>query len=504
MNARRQRPFTTTPGGDPPRVLFAAAEVFPFAKTGGLADVARALPLALRALGVDVRIAMPAYPGARAAAAGATLVASMNVQGSDVRLLETTLPGSAVPVYLVDAPQWFDRPGTPYQDAGGRDFPDNALRFGGFCRVLERMALDRAGLGWRPHVFHGNDWHTGLAPALLSRETARPRTVFTIHTLAYQGLFPRTAFDDLQLPPALWSSDGLEFHGMLSFIKGGLVYADRLTTVSPTHAAEILTPEFGFGLNGLLWHRRKVLTGILNGVDYGVWDPRTDPHIAQRYWSNRLGGKRDNKAALQKELGLAVDDAPLLAACIARLTHQKGSDLLLDALPDLLQRGDIQVAVLGTGETELEARMRAAAAAYPGRFAAHVGYDEALAHRIQAGADVMLQPSRFEPCGLTHLYSMRYGTVPVVRSTGGLADTVTDASEENLESGTATGFCFREATAEALAGAVRRAALLRRSSLRRWQQVMRAGMRSQFTWTDSASRYLALYSELLAERAGQN
>ncbi|MBI2969846.1 MAG: glycogen synthase GlgA [Gammaproteobacteria bacterium] len=481
----------------PARVLFAASEVYPLVKTGGLADVANHLPVALRALGFDIRIVLPGYRAVLDKLADAQALALLDVDGAPVRLLRASLPGSDVPLLVVDAPALFDRVGDPYHDAAGSDWPDNARRFELFCAVIERICLGSAGIDWTPALFHGNDWHTGLVPALLSRYAGRPPTVFTIHSVAYQGNFSHDTFTALHLPPELWSPGGLEFHGMMSFIKGGLAYADRLVAVSPGYAREITTADYGSGMDGLLRHRGAALGGILNGVDYGVWDPRTDPHIASPYWINRLAGKRTNKSALQGALGLKQEDDAIVVAHIARLTYQKGIDLILAALPELLHVPELELVVLGAGDAALEQALLRAASASPGRVAAHLGYDETLAHRIQAGADVMLMPSRFEPCGLTHLYSLRYGTVPVARATGGLVDTVVDTSDSTLDAGTATGFLFSAATPRDLLAAMLRAVNLRRSGMRNWQRLMRAGMKQEFSWESSAQKYAALYMELL-------
>jgi starch synthase len=491
------------PASTPLRVLFAASEAYPLIKTGGLGDVAYALPLALHAAGVDVRVVLPAYRGVLARAGGAPVVADLSLHGGSARLRQTALPGTAVPVYLVDAPALFDRPGTPYEDAQGGEWPDNAARFGMLCRAVTAIAADRAGLAWRPDVVHCNDWHTGLVPVLLADEPARPGIVFTVHSLAYQGNFPPTTLTELGLPPSLWTPERLEFYGRLSFIKGGLLYADRITTVSPTHAREILTPAYGFGLDGVLRARRDRVSGILNGVDYTVWDPARDADIAHPFSAERPGGKRANKLALQQEAGLDVDGDLPLVAHVARLTWQKGTDILLAALPKLLGTTAMQCIVLGSGDAALQAALERAAAHWPGRVAARIGYDEPLAHRIQAGADMMALPSRFEPCGLTHLYSLRYGTVPVVRATGGMADTVVDVQPDTLRDGTATGFLFEEAEPVALAAALARALSTWETSTAAWQRIQHAGMTRYFSWADSAAAYRALYAGAVT-RAGDS
>ncbi|MCO5170503.1 MAG: glycogen synthase GlgA [Planctomycetes bacterium] len=472
-------------------VLFVTAEAHPLMKTGGLADVCGSLPAALRALGHDVRLLMPAYP--RACEQVADLAPAGRLTGP-ARLLRGTFPGTRMPVYLFDAPGSFDRAGNPYLGPDGRDWPDNAARFAALCRAAVAVGMGRAGLDWRPEVVHAHDWHTGLVPALLSRERRRPATVFTIHNLAYQGLFPREAFDALELPAALWSVDGLEFHGQLSFIKGGIAFADRVTTVSPTYAREICTPELGCGLDGLLRARGEDLVGILNGADYGVWDPSRDPLIERPYDPGTLEARADNKAALRDRLGLVDDPRLPLVASVGRLVEQKGVDLLVDALP-LLMRRPVQLFVCGTGDRAFAKALEREAARHDGRLAVHVGYTEELAHATWAGADIFVMPSRFEPCGLTQLYSLRYGAVPVVRRTGGLADTVVDADPASLRAGRATGFTFATCTREALVQALDRAmACWRRPAL--WRKLVRAGMAQEFSWTRSARSYVALYEAI--------
>ena len=496
------RPAISTPRqlnrsrGLPMKILFATAEVHPLVKTGGLADVCGSLPQALQLLGHDVRLVLPAYPQAVARASeehALEQVASLELGGERARLLEGVLPGSEVPLYLLDAPGHFRREGSPYVDADGNDWDDNAARFTAFARAVCRVALGKVGLPWVPDVVHCHDWHTGLVPALLSREPRRPSTVFTIHNLAYQGLFPHQTFVELGLPADLWSAEGVEFHGQLSFIKGGLAYADWISTVSPTYADEICRPDMGCGLDGLLRHRRGRLTGILNGADYDLWDPSRDPWIAHSYSAADLEGKRGNKRDLQRRFGLNEDDGvPLIASC-GRLVEQKGVDLLVDAIPRLMRR-DVQLVVVGTGERRFGDALTQAAAAFPGRVRAHVGYTEELAHQVEAGADMFLMPSRFEPCGLNQLYSLRYGTVPIVRRTGGLADTVVDVDEPDRQAGGANGFHFEAPeAAELLVGVERALEWYRRPAV--WRLLATSGMTRDFSWSRSAGRYHDLYRE---------
>ncbi len=481
-------------------ILFATSEAHPLIKTGGLADVSGSLPAALQKLNPDVRLVLPAYRAVLDRLDAVRVVARVAVPGvkEPLRILESRMPDSDVALWLVDAPVLFDRAGAPYSDPEGRDWPDNALRFASFCRAVVELASDRCGLGWRADVVHCNDWQTGLVPALLSLEAERPATVFTIHNLAYQGLFGREAFDALRLPERLWGIDGLEFYDNLSFIKGGIVYADHITTVSPTYAEEIRCAEYGNGLDGLLRHRADRLSGILNGVDTDSWDPAQDPYIPHHFTAAKLAGKTQNKLALQKRMGLTPrDDIPLFGL-VGRLVHQKGVDLVIEALPRLLAR-EIQIVALGTGERELEAALKAAATRHLDQLAVHIGYSEELAHLIEAGSDLFLMPSRYEPCGLNQIYSLRYGTLPVVRRTGGLADTVVDADAKTLRAGTATGFVFDRPDADSLADAVERA-LAQYADPAAWQTMMRTAMAQDFTWEHSASQYLDLYRQAIADR----
>jgi starch synthase len=475
------------------KVLFVASEVHPLIKTGGLADVGGSLPPALAALGCDVRVLMPGYRDAKAAAGTLRSVGEIRLpRGGTATLLEGTLPGTGVTVWLVDYAPAYDRPGHPYLDARGQPWYDNAPRFALLCRAAAALALGNTAVAWRPDVVHCNDWQTGLTPALLALASARPASVFTIHNLAYQGVFPAGVFSALELPAPLWSADALEFYGQLSFIKGGLAFADRLTTVSPTYAREIQTPENGFGLDGLLKHRADRLSGIVNGIDVDVWDPAKDHYIPEQYSARTPARKQMNKAALQRLCGLPQQsDAPVLGM-VGRLVEQKGIDLVLDAWPMLAQQ-PLQLVVLGSGESAYEDTWRRLRERHPDRLAVRIGYDEALAHYIEAGADMFLMPSRFEPCGLNQMYSQRYGTIPIVRRVGGLADTVVDASPAALADGSATGIAFEPATPGALAQAVRRALALY-ADKSAWRGLMRNGMRQDFSWEQSARRYREVYA----------
>jgi starch synthase len=425
-------------------------------------------------------------------------IATLDLPGTSepVRLLQGRLPQTRGRLYLVDCPQYFDREGGPYSTPEGPDWPDNADRFALFSHAVCAVAMNRAGLDWQPQLVHCNDWQTGLVPALLSLEAQRPATLFTIHNLAYQGLFDWPAFQRLRLPANWWSMDGLEFHGHLSFIKGGLVFADWINTVSPRYAEEIRTPQFGCGLEGLLEHRKSQLSGILNGVDYRTWSPGRDPLIVRRYTARTLKLKLENKRALQAAFGLPDDPFVPLFAHVGRLVDQKGIDLILQLLPTLLKR-HLQLVIMGTGQPALETALRNAGRKYPDRIGIRIEYDEALSHQLEAGADAFMMPSRFEPCGLNQLYSLRYGTPPIVNNTGGLADSVVDASDANLEAGTATGFVFDKTETAPLLDAIDRTLDLY-AEPDRWKRLLQTGMHQDFSWARSAAAYLDLYTRLVS------
>jgi starch synthase len=476
------------------RVLYVSTEVHPALKTGGLADVNAALPAALARAGADVRLLLPGFPALLQAATARRPALPIGAGPGGVALAVVPCMLGEVKAWLIDAPLLFARTGNPYVDARGQDWPDNALRFAALGFAAARFA-DGSVEGWRPDVVHSHDWHAALCSAYLrARGGDGPASVFTVHNLGYQGQFDAAQFPALGLPAHFFAMHGVEFHGALNFMKAGLFYADRITTVSPTYAQEIQTASHGFGMEGLLRSRAGALTGILNGVDTAVWNPATDPHLAARYQAGDLRGKAQGKAALRVELGLASDRPGPLVAVVSRLTPQKGLDLLLDALPVLLQ-GGAQVAMLGAGDAELEARWLAAARAHPGIVAVHSGYNEALAHRIIAGADMIAVPSRFEPCGLTQMYGMRYGTPPLVRATGGLKDTVHDATPVSLHDGSATGFVFDAPSVAATAGAVQRALDLWRQP-RDWARLVANAMGRDFGWDTAAQAYMRLYREL--------
>jgi starch synthase len=475
------------------KILFVTSEAHPLIKTGGLADVSGSLPKALAELGVDVRLIMPNYRAIKTTEE-IYYKSTVRVNNTDVNILETRLPGTQVIVWLVDYPEFFDFPGNPYVDEQGNAWANTAERFALFCRIAVEVAMNRSYLEWTPDIIHCNDWQSGLVPALLSLEASRPATVFTIHNMAYQGIFPKTTEASLNLPKSLWNPDGIEFNDMLSFIKGGLAYADRITTVSPTYAQEIQTADFGYGLEGLLSHRKEVLTGIINGIDANQWDPETDAYISERYNISTLNKKQLNKTALQNKHSLPVDNSIPVIALVSRLVEQKGIDLVLECLPEMLTL-PLQFFLLGNGNKSFEQQLSLFAETYPDKIAITIGYDEALAHLLEAGADIFLMPSRFEPCGLNQLYSQRYATVPIVRKTGGLADTVVDTLPETLSKNTATGFVFNEATSGALMETIKRA-LIVYSQPKTWKQLQTTGMKKDYSWTKSAKEYMALYEQL--------
>lgn len=480
------------------KILFAASEAHPLIKTGGLGDVAGSLPLVLQQH-ADVRLVLPAYRQVLAKTSRLELVSSQ-IDGSldGIRILEGRLPDSNVILWLVDAPHLFDRDGQPYTDRSGRDWPDNAQRFATLSQVVKAIACDRAKLNWRPDIVHCNDWQTGLVPALLSREAHRPATVFTIHNMAYQGLFKWEQFVKTGLPNALWSVDSMEFYDQISYLKGGIVHSDMINTVSPRYAEEICTEAFGCGMQGILQRRRDRLRGILNGVDYEVWDPRKDSLIFRQYDYSTFRFKRQNKTALQKQMGLEIDPNVPMLGVVCRMVEQKGIDLIINLLPKL-SRQQVQFVGLGSGATQFEEEISRIAARNSAKFAVNIGYNEQLAHQIEAAADIFLMPSRFEPCGLNQIYSLCYGTAPIVHNTGGLADTVVDATKANLRDGIATGFVFNEADSEHFERAVTRALNLFQQP-RTWKKLVKAGMAQNYSWDISANAYLDLYHEALKYR----
>ena len=486
------------------KVLFATSEIVPFAKTGGLADVSGALPPALAALGDEVRVIMPLYRSVRSQArdlADTGLRVQVPVGEKTVagELLVTTLPKSQTPVYCLRQDDCFDRDGL-YGETGpdAHPYPDNCERFVFFSRGIVEALLQ---LDFQPDVIHLNDWQTALvAPYLktLYRDRERLRslgTLITVHNLLYQGIFWHWDMALTGLGWSLFNWRQLEFYGKLNLLKGGLVFADYISTVSPSYAREIQTPAFGNGLEGVLAERRDHLVGIVNGIDGGAWNPETDPLLPARYSARNLAGKATCKAELQKESRLPVARRTPLVGMISRLVPEKGYDLVLEALPGLLAEG-VQVVLLGTGEAKYHEAFTALAEKFPNGFAAHLTFDNKLAHHIEAGADMFLMPSLVEPCGLNQLYSLRYGTVPVAHRTGGLADTITDASPEALAQGKANGFVLESATTPALTEALGRALALYRGNPKAWHELQLVGMRQDWSWSRSAREYHALYERV--------
>ncbi|PKO93254.1 MAG: glycogen synthase GlgA [Betaproteobacteria bacterium HGW-Betaproteobacteria-10] len=480
----------------PLSILFATAEMAPWVKTGGLGDVAAALPAALHRAGHDIRVLIPAYPALHQAFPQATLLAELPSLAPALpaaRLLAAETDG--LPLILLDCPALFDRPGNPYLDPLGHDWADNGIRFGLLSRVAAALGQADSVLDWQPDIVHLNDWQTALAPAWL-HDTGGAASIVTVHNIAFQGNFSASHLSALGLPENTWRFDGIEFHGQLSFLKAGLQLATLISTVSPTYAREIQDEAFGYGLAPLLRHRAEALRGILNGVDKVQWNPATDPALAAPYAANRLATKRQNKRALQIEMGLEPSiDRPLFGI-ISRLTEQKGLDLVL-TLGEGITQLPAQLAILGSGDKAMEAGFCALAERHPGQIAVKLGFNEALAHRIEAGADSFLMPSRFEPCGLNQMYSLRYGTPPIVRATGGLADTVIDLSAATLADKTANGFVINTATPHALWLALERACLCWHDR-KLWQTIQQNGMRQDFSWEHAAQQYLSLYRDAIA------
>ena len=476
---------------EPMRVLAVASEIYPIIKTGGLADVAGALPLALRAEGVEMRTLVPGYPAVMdALERAAPLLEWPLFFGGITRLLKAHC--GELDLLVLDAPHLFGRPGNPYATPEGTDWPDNGLRFA----ALSRMAAD-IGLGdvpdFVPDIVHAHDWQAGLAPAYMHYSNRRQAgTVITVHNLAYQGKFPPEMLAELDLPPESFAVYGVEYYGTIGFLKAGLQFADRITTVSPTYAREIQSDEAGMGLSGLLRDRANALVGILNGIDISVWNPATDAYIPAHYHSEGPGPRAGNKSALQQRLGLEPNPDAFLLGVISRISWQKGLDLLLECLPDIAGEG-IQLALLGSGDADLQHRFQQAAEAHPGRIGVVIGYDERLAHLIQAGSDALVVPSRFEPCGLTQLCALRYGAVPIVAGVGGLEDTVIDGGSAP------TGFKFTPVTTDKLVETIRRAhAAFADKSV--WRGLQSNGMTTDVSWRGRAARYAELYREIAEMR----
>lgn len=497
-------------------ILQVSSEAAPFAKTGGLADVAGALPRELARLGHRVRLVIPRYGMIDGAAHGLkewlridvpTVAGSVEAIIEQGRLSDTRVPiNSQAQVMAIRYDPYFDRDGL-YQEAGV-DYPDNLDRFTFFCRaVMELLSVLHASTGWAPDILHAHDWQTALCPVYMrTLYTGRPEvnsmgSLFTVHNLGYQGIFPATEYPKTGLSRDLFTPAGLEFYGAVNLMKGGLIFADLLSTVSQTYSREIQTPEFGFGLEGVIRERRERLVGVVNGIDIDVWNPATDPHLPARYSASDLSGKRVCKTALQREMKLPERDVPLLVV-VSRLSHQKGLDLVADVLPELMAL-DLQFVLLGMGDPPLEETFRSLRTRYPDKMSLRIGFDEGLAHRIEAGGDMFLMPSRYEPCGLSQLYSLRYGTVPIVRRTGGLADTVLSYSPLAVQEKRATGFMFDEATPQALLNTVL-LALKTYTDKAEWHSLILAGMNTDVSWARPARLYEDLYQRAIELRTSSS
>ena len=481
---------------NPINILFACSEMTPWIKTGGLADVCGSLPQAIKRAGENVWLVLPGYHSVMQTIAAPEFVTMLELPLGTVTVCKSDHNGT--PVLLINHESFTNRPGNPYMADADRPWPDNAQRFALFSQAICCIAQNQAGLDWQPDIVHCHDWQTGLVPAMLSLEPFTPATVFTIHNLAYQGNVSMDAYHELDLPEELLIQDGLEFWGQASFIKGGLAYADRVNTVSPGYADEITTSAFGCGMEGLLQYRKDKLSGILNGIDTDSWNPSTDPHIAQTYTFDSIESKAKNKRDLQRSLNLEEDSEAVLFGVISRLAVQKGIDLIVEAISKVGCK-NLQLAVLGSGDSELQTQLLKLAKAHPKRIAIEIGFNETLSHKIEAGADVFLMPSRYEPCGLNQMYSHRYGTLPLVTRVGGLADTVKDINDNPEQ---ANGFVISAANPLALQQGIVRAIALYSDQVS-WKKLQRNAMDANYSWTESASKYLKLYRELLPSTASQ-
>ena len=479
------------------KVLFACSEIAPLIKTGGLADVCASLPMALQRADTDIKIALPGYKAVVDQFDDIEFICMLDLPLGAVAVCRVKFDN--LDLLLICHPVFSNRAGNPYMSDDDRGWPDNPLRFALFSQAVTELAINPASLDWAPELVHCHDWQTGLVPALLALHNPRPATVFTIHNLAYQGNIMQNHYAELGLPAALFHANGVEFYGQASYIKGGIAYADRINTVSPRYAQEIQSETFGNGLDGLLKSRQARVSGILNGIDIDEWNPETDQHLPANYSAEDMFGKAKNKSALQKRLGLPeTPDIPVFGV-ISRLAEQKGIDVIVDAIEHF---GDLsfQLVVLGSGETDLQNRLNNLQQKHPQHVAVSIGFDESLSRLIEAGADVFIMPSRYEPCGLNQLYSLRYGTLPLVTRVGGLVDTVIDYQNNPHE---ANGFLIEEANPDALVHGLHRALALYGNN-QVWQQLQHNGMEAQFSWDISASLYLQLYSAAIGDAAMAN
>ncbi len=489
----------------PLNVLFLSSEVFPFAKTGGLADVASALPQALKEIGNDVRLAIPRYGFVNERKfriheiirlKDIDIPIGKNVAKLNVKSSFLIGERTKVQIYFIDSSEFFGRAGIYQDPKTKKDYADNDERFIFYSRGIFEI-LKR--LGWAPHIIHCNDWQTGLVPAYLKKIYGHDpffkniKTVFTIHNVAYQGNFPKEIFTKTGLPDEVFSPDGAEFFEKFSFMKAGIVYSDYITTVSQTYAKEISdTDEYGFGMQGILKKRKRSFAGIVNGIDYSIWNPDTDQYIPFKYSVKTLDAKVENKKYLLKRFNKKYDAEAPLIGMVSRLVEQKGIDLIIEAFPEIMKM-NLQVIILGTGEKQYHTKLEALAKKYPDKFILQLGYDDELSHLIEGASDMFLMPSKFEPCGLNQLYSLKYGTIPIVRRTGGLADTV---KEVNPQKGTGTGFSFDSYKSAEMVKALQRAIAVFRDQ-KSWQKIMRNAMAEDFSWTFSARQYAELYTKIL-------
>ena len=486
------------------KVLFVTSEVFPLIKTGGLADVSGSLPFALTHLGVDICILVPGYPSVFHQLSELKEIATitdLTMIDTPVELYKGVIKETLVNVLVIKAPSLYEREGSPYTDAKGIDWPDNAIRFGVLSKVAAILSSDKSPItDWQPDIVHCNDWQAGLTPAYMKlTDNATAGSILSLHNMAFQGIFPVEWVAKLGLPTENFALDGFEYYAQLSFLKAGIFYADSISTVSPSYALEIQTEEFGFGLQGLLSQRGAEIKGILNGIEMDEWNPTTDPYLIKKYSATRIAGKKEVKKALQKQLGLNNDaNAPLLGI-VSRLTLQKGLDLLLPNVQQLIDEG-CQFALLGSGETDLETAFSILAHDNPGKMSVTIGYNEPLSHQIMAGCDMFIMPSRFEPCGLNQMYGLAYGTLPIVNATGGLADSVTDSNLTTLKNKTANGFVMADASIGALLAAIQRAVDIYKDDSKTWRKIQKNGMLQDLSWDHSAQEYLDLYTNTVESR----
>lgn len=484
----------------PLKVLFVSSEVFPLIKTGGLADVSGSLPSALQNLGVDIRVMLPGYPSVLEQLTQIQHLAMLyNLPAvNEVELLSGVIAESQVKVIVVKSALLYERGGGPYADANGQEWPDNGIRFGILSKVAAILSSPNTPVGdWQPDIVHCNDWQTGLIPAYMKLvDHSSAKSIISLHNMAFQGCYPYEMLSTLDLPASAFAMEGLEYYGQLSFLKAGIYYADAITTVSPGYAKEIQTEAFGFGLQGLLATRGHEIIGILNGIEPEEWNPETDSYLPKNYSHSKLAGKKQVKKALQQKLRLNIDaNAPLLGI-VSRLTDQKGLDLFLPIAQNLLDAG-CQLALLGSGDNEMEIAFRDLAAHNLDKASVTIGYNEPLSHQIMAGSDLFIMPSRFEPCGLNQLYGLAYGTPPVVNRTGGLADSIVDATPDTLRDKTATGFIMQETSSKALLSCIQRALTLYRTEPKTWRQLQKSGMSQNLSWDKSALAYLDLYQSVI-------